>query len=168
MSEERCIHHVKIGEVKTAEAPDILTTTLGSCVGIAFVWREKSRFALAHSLLPETTEPWPGINAKYVTHAIPSLIRILGIRPQDHAEIEVYVGGGANMFTGEILKKTLNTNHVGVMNTTAAENLLQREGFRIKQKVFGGTSATQIQIDCLTGKVEINHIQAGEKVKVVS
>ncbi len=168
MSTPKVTHHVKIGEAKLGESPDILTTTLGSCIGIAFLWPEKARYGLAHSLLPETKDPWPGVNAKFVTHAVPSLIHLMGIRTQDHSQIQVYVAGGANMFTGEILKRTLNTNHVGVLNAMAAVNLLTREGFTITQKVVGGTSATQMNIDCQNGKVEILHIHDGEKTRVDS
>jgi chemotaxis protein CheD len=156
--------YVKIGEVKTGRKPDILKATLGSCVGIAFIWPEKGLFALAHCLLPIAPENSSELGAKYVTQAIPSLIKLMGAKPENFGAIEVYLTGGANMV--ESTKGPANPNHIGVQNSETAERLLRQKGFKIKKMEVGGIAAKQITIDCTTGTVEMSEIKDGVRIKV--
>ena len=47
-------YHVKIGELRRGRTGEVLKTTLGSCVGIAILWKARGRYALAHCLLAES------------------------------------------------------------------------------------------------------------------
>lgn len=148
--------HVKIGEVKVGRVGDILKATLGSCVGIAFLWKEKGVCGLAHCLLPETNENKNVISAKFVNQAIPSLMALLKIKPENISEIEVHIAGGGNMM---FQLSQRNTNHVGVQNAAMAQKLLKDLGFKIKTSDLGGDNGRQIFVDCTSGDVRVERLQ---------
>lgn len=145
--------HVKIGEVKVGRLGDILKATLGSCVGIAFIWKDKGRFGLAHCLLPDAHEDSVMISAKFVSQAIPSLMALLKIRPDDVKEIEVYIAGGGNMMS-QLARK--NVDHVGTLNLLAAKKHLKNRGFKFKELDSGGEVGRQIVVDCSSGEVIVH------------
>ena len=147
--------HVKIGEIKIGKSQDILKATLGSCVGIAFVWKDKNRFGLAHCLLPDAPASSLQLGAKYVSQAIPSLIAMMKLAPENFSELEVYVTGGGNMLE-RLAKK--NSNHVGVQNADTAKRILKEMGFPLTQVEVGGDEGRQIIVDCATAKIQIRKI----------
>jgi len=148
--------HVKIGEVKVGRTGDILKATLGSCVGIAFIWRSKGIFGLAHCLLPDAPEVTTIIGAKYVSQAVPSLIALLKIKPGDVKEIEVFYAGGGNMMS-QLAKR--NIDHVGLLNIAAAKRHLSSKGFKFKELDVGGDVGRQIFVDCTSGEVYVNRFE---------
>ena len=143
---------VKIGEVKTGKSPDILNATLGSCVGIAFIWKEKGLYGLAHCLLPEAPTAEFKIGAKYVSHAVPSLLKMMNISQEDYSQIEVFVAGGGNMMA--VLSQR-NSQHIGFLNAEAATKHLNKLGLKIKHSDFGGEEWRKMVVNCATGDVEI-------------
>src|SRR4051794_13058486 len=86
-----------IGDAKIGRGDSILRATLGSCIGIGLIWRNQGRCALAHCLLAEAPIQTFEIGAKYVSQAIPSLLRLLKIEKASYWELETVVTGGAQM-----------------------------------------------------------------------
>lgn len=148
--------HVNIGEVKLGKSGDILKATLGSCLGLAFLWREQNLFGLAHCLLPQREGTSFEITAKYVSQAIPSLIALMKIKEEDRPKIEVVLAGGGNLMF-QLMQQ--NTNQIGLQNIETAKNVLKAQGFRIKREDVGGQEGRQIFIDCTSGEVEIVKLQ---------
>ncbi len=148
--------HVKIGEVKIGKPGDILKATLGSCVGIAFVWKKRNLFGLAHCLLPESSGNDFVLGAKYVNQAIPSLMALLKIKKEDIGEIDVYFAGGGNMMS-QLAKR--NIDHVGTLNVEAARKYLSLNGFTYKELDTGGEVGRQIFINCSSGEVYVNRFE---------
>ena len=157
--EKRNEFHVKIGELKIARSPDILKATLGSCVGIAFLWKQKNRFGLAHCLLPEAPSPTYQIGARFVSQAIPSLLYMMKLKPADYAQLEVFLAGGGNMM--DQLARS-NPIHVGIQNAESAKKILNQLGIGITKTSLGGERAHQIVVDCSTGHVEMKTIEEDE------
>lgn len=161
--------HVKIGEVKTGRKGDVLRATLGSCVGIAFVWKEKQVMALAHCLLPESPQTSYSIGAKFVDQAVNSLKAMLKIREEDVPNISVFIAGGGNMMS-QLAKE--NMDHVGALNVLAAKKFLKQGGFKFMEIDVGGEEGRQMFIDCTSGVVSVlrlpslgnkAHIKEGKK-----
>ncbi len=148
--------HVKIGEVKVGHHGDILKATLGSCVGIAFIWRRKGIFGLAHCLLPDAHETNFIISAKYVSQAVPSLMVLLKIKTDDIKDIEVFYAGGGNMMS-QLSRR--NVDHVGLLNIAAAKKYLTEQGFKFKELDVGGEVGRQIIVDCTSGDVTVNRFE---------
>lgn len=148
--------HVNIGEVKIGRSGDLLKATLGSCVGIAFVWRDKNICGLAHCLLPEADESSFNINAKFVSQAIPSLIAMLKIRPENINEIQVSIAGGGNMMS-QLFRK--NIDHVGTLNIIAAQKYLKQYGLKFSELDTGEDVGRQILVNCSSGEVSVRRFE---------
>ncbi len=119
--------NVHIGEVKIAKNGEILKTILGSCVGIGFIWKKRSMSGLAHCLLAESPIKTFNIGGRFVDQAIPSLIALMKIRPEDIPDIEVIVAGGGNMTQ----PGARNTEQlVGSNNFTVALRELKKLGIK--------------------------------------
>ncbi|MBL7545341.1 MAG: chemotaxis protein CheD [Bdellovibrionaceae bacterium] len=155
--------HVSIGEVKLGTGNDVLKSSLGSCVGIALLWKSKKRYALAHCLLSESPVSSLKINARYVSQAVPSLIALMKIRStQDFSEVEAVLVGGSNM-TAPLARdeKTL----IGYQNVKAAEDYLKKYGIKVIYKDVGGDTGRKIRVFCETAEFKIDLIPRIEKVR---
>ncbi len=148
--------HVKIAELKTGKSGDILRATLGSCVGIAFVWKEKDLCGLAHCFLPETETEAHLPGGKYVNQAILNLMKVMGIKKENIKEIDVYLAGGGNMMN-KLFK--LNRSQVGQFNAEAAHKYLAFHGFKIKGEMMGSNTGSRISVDCTSKEVEFTVLE---------
>lgn len=136
--------NVHIGEVKVARKGETLKTILGSCVGIAFIWKKKNICGLAHCLLSESPEKTFAIGGRFVDQAIPSLIALMRIRSEDMPEIEVIIAGGGNMTQpGAKNPDAL----VGSLNFTVAERELKRLGLKPSRIDRAGEEGRKITIN---------------------
>lgn len=147
-------HHVRIGKIRTAGPGEVLKTVLGSCVGIALLWRRRGKYALAHCLLPQTANGGRDAEARYVDQAVPNLIARLGASPADLDEIEALVAGGGRMIEAEHGLKIA----VGEENLKAARAQLEKHRIRIVSFEPGIDRGTRIRIDGSTGSYEISRM----------
>lgn len=136
---------VAMGQVKIGAGNDRLQALLGSCVGIALIWKKQGRCALAHCLLPETADMTDLPCARYVSQAVPSLLRLLGASVADYADLEVIVAGGATMLNG-----CSSRLQIGQQNADAARRHLRKFGLNISYCRVGGKSGRTLHIDCAT------------------
>ena len=140
------LHLVGMGQLSVGSHGEQLQALLGSCIGIGFLWKKGHCCGLAHCLLPEApgADSAPGIpNARYVSQAVPSLLRLMGVRQADYGDIEVVLAGGASMFgprNGRL--------QVGRQNVEAAQKYLERCGLAVSFCALGGRHGRQLLIDC--------------------
>jgi chemotaxis protein CheD len=139
--------HVGMCEVRSGRGRQILRSTLGSCVGIGILWRERGLSALAHCLLPESATASDVPSAKYVTDAIPSLLGLLGAEPQHYPALTAVIAGGAFMMQQARLPAH---GTIGEHNTRTAKRLLDDAGIRIVHTEIGGNAGRQLSIHCDT------------------
>jgi chemotaxis protein CheD len=156
--------HVRMGQLAMGHGPTVLKATLGSCVGIAFIWHARDRSALAHCLLPyapcaqDAPVARPPSGARYVDQAIAALLHLLRAQPEDFAQIEVHLAGGANMSRRAVGDS--RTPMVGALNIEAALQLLSARGLAVCSQDLGGTVARQMRLDCATGGVSVTRVPA--------
>jgi chemotaxis protein CheD len=153
------IVHVSIGEVKVGRGTDILKASLGSCVGIAFLWKRRGVHGLAHCLLPEAPPELAHkigtISARFVSQAVPSLLALMRIAPEDRNEIDVVLVGGGNMTApAEADATTL----VGTLNSEAGVKYLKHFGMNLVHKDVGGEAGRKIWVYCETGEYKVEVI----------
>ncbi|MGZ3773911.1 MAG: chemotaxis protein CheD [Pseudobdellovibrionaceae bacterium] len=148
---------VKIGEIKIGHSGDILRATLGSCVGIAMLWKKKNIFGLAHCLLPESPQKIGTLGAKFVSQAVPSMMTLLEIMEEDVNEIEVHVAGGGNMMAQLLVR---HNNHIGILNAQAAQKYLNQYGFKIHKMDVGGDEGRQMCVNCELHEVKVLKLQS--------
>ena len=139
------VRHVWAGAFAVGSGDMALTALLGSCVGIGIIWRRKKRCALAHCLLGEAPPGDPGLDARYVSNAVPALLRGLGARAEDYPELEVIAAGGASLF-----ERVQSPLRVGERNIAAFEQAMRAFGLRVIHQVLGGTHGTRITLNCAT------------------
>ena len=134
---------VGMGQLSVGAHDDQLQALLGSCIGIGFIWKKGDRCGLAHCLLPEAPGPDASLGARYVSQAVPSLLRLMGACVADYGDIEVVLAGGANMF-GNCNSRL----QVGKQNMAAAQKYLERCGLHVSFCALGGQHGRQLMIDC--------------------
>lgn len=140
------LHLVGMGQLSVGSHGEQLQALLGSCIGIGFLWKKGHCCGLAHCLLPESPGAGSALgapNARYVSQAVPSLLRLMGVRQADYGDIEVVLAGGASMFgprNGRL--------QVGRQNVEAAQKYLERCGLAVSFCALGGRHGRQLLIDC--------------------
>ncbi|GGY33996.1 chemotaxis protein CheD [Pseudoduganella albidiflava] len=137
--------HVWAGAFAVGSGDMVLTALLGSCVGISIIWRRKKRCALAHCLLGDAPAGDTGVDVRYVSNAVPALLRSLGARPADYAELEVVAAGGASLF-----ERLPSPMRVGERNVIAFERAMAAYGLRVVHQFLGGSHGSRITLDCAT------------------
>lgn len=147
--------HVKIAEVKIGSTGDCLKACLGSCVGIAFAWKEKNIYGMAHCFLPEGDDNRHEISARYVNQGIISLMTLMKIKKEDVSKIEVYIAGGGNMMN-QLMRS--NRAQIGRHNADSTAKWLAHYGFKIKKSDVGLDGGVKIHLNCTTGEVEITRL----------
>ncbi|ASD62989.1 chemotaxis protein CheD [Bdellovibrio bacteriovorus] len=136
-------HHVRIGQILIAENGEVLKTVLGSCVGIALVWRRQNKWALAHCLLPYPETFKEDKDARYVSQTIPRMLERMGATLADVSEMEAIVAGGGRMMDGD---KSYTKFVVGDENLKAAKAVLEKHRIRIVAFEPGGEQGTKMRI----------------------
>ncbi|WP_260858709.1 chemotaxis protein CheD [Paraburkholderia sp. BCC1885] len=136
------VHMCAIG---IGKGHDVLRATLGSCVGIGLLWRERAIYGLAHCLLPDAPNRPEGIGAKYVTQAIPSLLSLMQVQRASHDALEAVLAGGANMV--HYARRPAHAP-IGEQNVRTAQQLLEALGVRVVHVDVGGECGRQLLIDC--------------------
>lgn len=144
---------VGMGQLKVGARSEQLQAVLGSCVGIAFIWKKGRRCGLAHCLLPEAPGAMPAVGARYVSQAVPSLLRLMGVRECDYPDVDVILAGGASMLDSR--SKRLQ---IGQQNVAAAQKYLQQCGLNIRYCELGGKTGRQLNIDCADQSFSITNI----------
>jgi chemotaxis protein CheD len=142
------LQHVGMGQLGVGMPGQQLQALLGSCIGIGFLWKNGPCCGLAHCLLPEAPGADSSLgapNARYVSQAVPSLLRLMGVREADYADIDVVLAGGASMFGPDNGQGRLQ---VGRQNVAAAQKYLDQCGLHVSFCALGGRHGRQLLIDC--------------------
>lgn len=144
---------VRMCALAVGSGNDVLRATLGSCVGIGLLWRERAVYGLAHCLLPCASHPElagsedkPGTSsAKYVIDAVPALLAAMHATLAPRDALEAVLAGGANMMHHV---PTPRHGLIGEQNVQAAQRLLASLGLRVVHADVGGECGRQLSIDC--------------------
>ncbi len=148
---------IYMGQFDTVRTPDVLKTTLGSCVGLVLYDPATDTFGMAHIMLPVCpTGDQPG-SGKYANTAIPALIQKMGSRSTKGMRAKL--AGGANMFAalnpGAAERDTLK---VGERNVAATLEILKSLGIEVIGSQLGGMHGRELTIDAQSGKIWVRTI----------
>lgn len=157
--------NVSISDLKTAEAPAVLQTILGSCIAIC-LWDPGLKIgSLAHALLPARTysSAMSRYNPKkYVDSLIELQLKELQAKGVMIKNLVAKITGGANMFA-PLIPDT--ENHVGKKNARKAVQILERYSIPIKARDTGSFFGRKIEFNLSTGVVNV--YKTGELWKVL-
>jgi chemotaxis protein CheD len=134
---------VRMGEASASNTPsDVLACIgLGSCIGLALVDRSKGVAALAHVMLPESSQPDPPKPHKFADLAVPALIDLALAHGATRPRLEATLVGGAAMF-----QLGGSGQDIGARNAQAVTELLDRAGIPVRASATGGSRGRTVRI----------------------
>ncbi len=140
-----------MGKWAVAQAPTLIRTLLGSCVGVVLYDRNAKVGGVAHIVLPDSRGD-TALPGKYADTAIPAMIadidRQTGRRSM--ARLTATIAGGASMF--QTSTPSLN---IGKQNNEAVERILNQLGIQIVGRDLGGDAGRRLTLDTNSGNVSI-------------
>lgn len=144
MVEDRIEIRVGIAEGAVIRGPGRLVTTgLGSCIGVV-IYDEAAQVAgLAHVMLPESPSPETKAPHKYADTAIDWLIRELVRAGASEWRLRAKYAGGAQMFQGVKMEAL----RVGERNAQAVKKRLAERGIPVAGSDVGGNQGRSLWFD---------------------
>jgi chemotaxis protein CheD len=131
----------------------LVTYSLGSCLGITVYDPLKKVGGLLHLMLPDSTinlEKAASEPFMFVDTGLPRLFKAVYSLGGDRTRVVVQVAGGAQFFDAQ------RSFNIGERNCDAAQALLARNGYSIHARDTGGTSSRTLRMDLSTGVVSIS------------
>lgn len=142
---------VGLGDYIVSSNPKVLATyALGSCVAILFYNDNVKVGALIHAMLPYPREAWPFKPGKYVSTAIPHVLKKFQEMKISKRTLVSGIIGGANILN---MNSVLN---IGKRNVEKAREILNRENIPIVLEDVGGTRSRSVYFDLEEGVVYIS------------
>lgn len=140
---------VGVGDLKIAQSPKVIKTSLGSCVGVVLYDKVQKVGGVLHLMLPNCNDR-EGKLSKYADTGIPLLIDLMLNKAKSKKNVlTAKIFGGAKMFSvsSEIFD-------IGKSNITETQKILRQFGIAIVASKLGGTKGHQITLDTETGIVQ--------------
>ena len=140
---------VGIADIKVSVSPDILTTTLGSCVAVCLYDKVNKIGGMVHVMMPSSVSVTRGTEfkkAKYADTGIHELLSMLERKGFDKKKAEAKIFGG-----GKVLKQV--SKNIGEENVSAVKGILKENGLSIKSSKTGGEKGYRVVMELETGKV---------------
>jgi chemotaxis protein CheD len=134
---------VRMGEASASNTPgDVLACIgLGSCIGLALVDRGRGVAALAHVMLPESSQPDPPQPHKFADLAVPALIDLALAHGAGRTRLEACLAGGAAMF-----QFGGSGQDIGARNAHAVTRLLEVARVPVRATATGGGKGRTLRI----------------------
>jgi chemotaxis protein CheD len=134
---------VRMGEASASNTSgDTLACIgLGSCIGLALVDRSKGVAALAHVMLPESTQVDPPQPHKFADLAVPALIDLVLAHGASRTRVEAALVGGAAMF-----QFGGSGQDIGQRNAQAVTRLLENARIPVRATETGGSKGRTIRV----------------------
>ncbi|GAN34754.1 MAG: hypothetical protein UZ01_03178 [Candidatus Brocadia sinica] len=147
MNNTQCMITVGVGDLKITQAPHVLKTLLGSCIGVVLHDRVKKIGGLLHIMLPKKNGNDVKIT-KYANTGLPYFIhQMVTHAGASRGALSAKIFGGAKMF------ETNGLLNIGESNELEVRRVLKEEGIRIVASRTGGTKGYNISFDTETGAV---------------
>jgi len=145
---------VGVAEMVVSDDPgvDLVTYSLGSCIGITVYDPVQKIGGLLHVMLPDSSlHPakaalWPSM---FVDTGVPCLFHSLYNLGADRDRLEIKAVGGAQFLDAA------RVFNIGERNQQALLELLARNGFSLQASDLGGISSRTLHLQLGTGLVQI-------------
>lgn len=145
-------HSVGVGAQQIAQSPSVLRALgVGSCVVVALYDRKRAIGGLAHLPLPsrDGRREQP---EQFVDSGLELLLRRLGERGCERADLEVKAAGGATLLA---TSNGCGATSIARSNVAALRATLARLGLDLAGEDLGGQSARSVELDTRTGELRI-------------
>jgi chemotaxis protein CheD len=150
---------VRIGEIRVARGSSVLFTIgLGSCVAVALYDPRAQVGGLAHAMLPKPERGHRSApSGRFVTTAVPDLLRLLEAGGAARRRLRARLAGGASMFRDVLDGEGLR---LGRRNVEAARATLEAAGIPVDGEDVLGTYGRSVFLRVTDGKLlvtSVNH-----------
>lgn len=138
--------------VSNDSSAEIVTYSLGSCLGITIYDPVKKIGGLLHIMLPDSkidAAKAASIPAMFVDTGVPRLFHATYNLGADRGRLVVKVAGGAQLLDQQ------GIFNIGARNFDALGKLLAQNGLRTHATDVGGLSSRTVRLDLTTGQVTI-------------
>ncbi|MEJ5186735.1 MAG: chemotaxis protein CheD [Candidatus Geothermincolales bacterium] len=143
---------VKMGDLAVSDREgDILTSVLGSCVGVILFHRKSPLTGMAHIMLPERGKGMPESDrrAKYAGPGVMALVKEMIDRGARKDELVAKICGGARLFGENSLQ------NIGERNIAMTRAALRKLGIPVQAERVGGDTGRNVTVEVGSGKVTI-------------
>ncbi|MBM7555362.1 chemotaxis protein CheD [Halanaerobacter jeridensis] len=149
---------IKMADLNIGKDGDILITSgLGSCVGVTLYDSKSQIGGMAHVMLPEFPENKDDGNpAKYADTALDMLIDKLKKAGASKRRFEAKMAGGAQMFK---FSNSSDKMRIGARNIEAVKKYLKKSNIPIKGSEVGKDYGRTMEFDVGTGKATIKTVK---------
>lgn len=155
---------IRVGMAESAAccAPGTLITSgLGSCVGVSLYDPVVRVGGLAHIMLPDSSQGrFTDNKAKFADTSIPDLLAILEELGARRERLVAKVAGGAQMFSFDSKDDRFA---IGRRNVEAVKRIFDEQGIKILGEDVGGSFGRTMILFTENGKVVIKTIDKGER-----
>ncbi|MDN5293819.1 MAG: chemotaxis protein CheD [Eubacteriales bacterium] len=156
---------IKVGmaEMNVAASPNILITSgLGSCIGVCLYDPVAKIGGMAHIMLPSSEIGGTKDNpAKYADTAVPALMELMEKQGANIRRLVAKYAGGAQMFSFTNGSSFLK---IGERNAEAVKEALEKAGIKILASDTGGSFGRTIEFSTETGLLLVRTLTQGEKI----
>ncbi len=131
---------------------ELVTYSLGSCLGITLYDPGMKIGGLLHVMLPDSTidaAKAARLPYMFVDSGVPRLFQAVYNLGAERRRLTLKVAGGAQMLDEQ------GIFNIGERNHQALSGLLARNGYAIHARDVGGLSSRTLRLDLTTGKVTI-------------
>ena len=138
--------------VSNDSSAEIVTYSLGSCLGLTIYDPVKKIGGLLHLMLPDSKiDAAKAVSAPYmfVDTGVPRLFHAAYNLGADRSRLVVKVAGGAQLLDQQ------GIFNIGFRNAEALEKLLAQNGLKAHASEVGGLSSRTVRLDLTTGLVTI-------------
>ena len=151
-----------IADMALSADPDsqLVTYSLGSCIGVAIYDSEKKVGGILHYMLPDSTVDADQARKKpcmFADTGIPHLFRSAYKLGLDKAKARVVVVGGAQGIDAS------DTLKIGTRNYAALRKIFWKNNILIDAEDVGGTTSRSLFLDVGTGKIWIKNAHKSTK-----
>ncbi len=132
---------------------ELVTYSLGSCLGVTVYDPVKKVGGLLHLMLPDSRiDPAKAVNAPYmfVDTGVPQLFKTVYSLGGDRSRLNIKVAGGAQFLDNQ------RTFNIGERNIQAFEEIIARNGLTIHARDLGGFNSRTLRFNLATGNVSIH------------
>jgi len=138
--------------VSNDPSAELVTYSLGSCLGITIYDSAKKVGGLLHIMLPDSKiDAVKAVSAPFmfVDTGVPRLFQAVYSLGAERHRLTVKVAGGASLLDEK------GIFNIGERNHQALSGLLARNGYAIHARDVGGLSSRTLRMDLTTGNVTI-------------
>lgn len=152
--------HVGVGEIAIARFPQVLVTSaLGSCVGVALWDPFTLNGGLAHVMLPREAESGKGGPAtRFADEGLRCLADLMSDAGSPSRRLIAKIAGGASMFRSDAAATS-----VGERNIEAVRQELARLKISLRAEDVGGTHARTVELHLDSGTLVVRSYAFGTK-----